>query len=233
MAEDGRKMSKSLGNVVNPDEEVEKWGADSLRIFEMFMGPLEDVKPWNTKGIVGVYRFLEKVWKLQDKISVKSLCDNGASKNKLDSLVHKTIKKVSEDIEAMRFNTAISALMILVNEMEKQENVDAKNYELVVKLLSPFAPFIAEEIWDKLGHAESIFKEIWPEYDPELIKDEEVELVIQVNGKVRDKIKVSADLNEEEAKNIALSSDKIKAHIENKEIKKIIFVKGKLVSIVV
>jgi len=242
MAEDGRKMSKSLGNVVNPDDEVKKWGADSLRLFEMFMGPLEDAKPWNTKGIVGVYRFLEKVWKLQNKIPNFNPEHSGQIPNKsqianiqnskLDILVHKTIKKVSEDIEAMRFNTAISALMILANALEKEEKISLLHYTCYLILLSPFAPFIAEELWSKLGHTESIFMEHWPEYDPAKIQDEEIELVIQVNGRVRDKIQVSADISEGEAKELAKNSEKIKAYIDGKEIRKIIFVKGKLISIV-
>ncbi|MFA7209532.1 MAG: leucine--tRNA ligase [Parcubacteria group bacterium] len=225
LAEDGRKMSKSLGNVVNPDDAVAGFGADSLRIFEMFMGPLEDAKPWNTQGIVGVKRFLERIWRLQEKITDK----DGEG---IRSLVHKTIKKTGEDIEMMKFNTAVSAMMILVNEAEKI-GISQDSYGLFVKILSPFAPHIAEEIWEKLGNTESIFASAWPDYDPGIIKDEEVNLVVQVNGKMRDMLKVGADIDQDGAKAAALESEKIKAHINGKEIRKIIFVPGRLLNIVV
>ena len=225
MAEDGRKMSKSLGNVVNPDDAVAGFGADSLRIFEMFMGPLEDAKPWNTQGIVGVRRFLERIWRLQEKIT------DGESKG-VRSLVHKTIKKAGEDIEMMKFNTAISAMMILVNEAEKN-GIAKDSYGAFVKILAPFAPHIAEEIWEKLGNTESIFASAWPDYDSGLIKDEEINLVVQVNGKMRDMLKVGADIGQDGAKAAALESEKIKAHVAGKEIRKIIFVPGKLLNIVV
>jgi leucyl-tRNA synthetase len=227
LSPDGRKMSKSLGNVVNPDDEVKKYGADALRLFEMFMGPLEDAKPWQTNGLVGTYRFLEKVYRLKSKIQISN------DKSKSNSLVNKTIKKVSEDIENLRFNTAISAMMILANEMDKQEKINDIDYEILITLLSPFAPFLSEELWEKLGHKESIFKEKWPEYDKKLIKDEEIDLIVQINGKVRDKIKVSADISEEEAKKIVLESERIKNFIGDNKIKKTIFVKGRLLSIVI
>ncbi len=235
LAEDGTKMSKSKGNVVNPDDVVKEFGADSLRIFEMFMGSLEDAKPWQTKGIVGVYRFLEKVYKLQTKIS-----DQGTGDSKLNNLIHKTIKKVGKDIEEMKFNTAISQLMILANALDKEKEISLIHYTLYLLLLSPFAPHLSEELWNKLGNhrqggtsKNSIFKEKWPAYDPEMIKDEEIELIIQINGKVRDKITVSADISEEEAKKIALEREKVKNHIAEKEIKKVIFVKGRLINIVI
>ncbi|HRY82812.1 MAG TPA: class I tRNA ligase family protein [Candidatus Moranbacteria bacterium] len=228
LAEDGTKMSKSKGNVVNPDDVVSQFGADSLRCFEMFMGPLEDMKPWQTKGIVGIYRFLERVWKLQNKIQ------NPNNQNtKLDTLVHKTIKKVTEDIEAMRFNTAISSLMILANAFEKEEKISLLHYSYFLLLLSPFAPHISEELWSQLGNKKAIFNESWPKYDPKLIKDEEIEMVVQINGKVRDKIKVSADISEVEAKKIIMESEKIKNYILDKKIKKFIFVKGRLINVVI
>lgn len=230
LAEDGHKMSKSLDNVINPDEEVVRFGADSLRLFEMFMGPLEDAKPWNTKGMVGVYRFLEKVWRMRYKIeSTKYQISN----KRIEILAHKTIKKVTEDIEAMRFNTAISSLMILTNELEKEEKIIITNYQLLITLLSPFAPFITEELWSWLGHKDSIFRESWPKYDPKLIRDDRIELVIQINGKVRDKIEVKSDISEKEAKDLVLKNEKIKTYIEGKDIKKIIFVKGRLMNIVI
>jgi len=197
-------------------------------MFEMFMGPLEDMKPWNTKGIVGIVRFLEKVYKNAGKITDKNITNK-----KLESLFHKTIKKITNDIESLRFNTAISQMMIFANELDKQESISKIQYEKYLILLSPFAPHIAEEIWKKLGHTKSIFLEAWPKYDEKLIQDEEIELVIQINGKVRDKLRVSADITEEDAKKLAVESEKIKSQISGKKIKKIIFVKGKLISIVI
>lgn len=229
LASDGRKMSKSLGNVVNPDTQVKKFGADALRLFEMFMGPLEDSKPWQTNGLVGTYRFLERAYRLKSKIQ-----NNKSQINpKLQIQISKTIKKVSEDIENLKFNTAISALMILTNEMDKQGEICADDYKILILLLSPFTPFLSEELWSQLGHKESIFKERWPEYDKELIKDEEVEIVIQINGKVRDRIIASAEISEKEAKKMALDSEKIKDFVGDKKIKKFIYIKGRLISIVI
>lgn len=239
LAEDGRKMSKRWGNVINPDEVIGRFGADAMRTYEMFMGPFSQSVAWSTNGLTGTYRFLDKAWKIQAKITNDKLQITNKSQNpndqnsKLKTLIHKTIKKVGEDIENFRFNTAISALMILANEMEKQPEIDRRNFEQMLLILSPFAPFITEELWSRLGHTESIFLEKWPEYDPKYIKDEEIELVVQVNGKVRDKILVNADISEEEAKRMAAESEKVKSHIGDKKIKKIIFVKGKLLSIVV
>jgi len=228
LAEDGRKMSKSLENVINPDEIVEKFGADTLRLYEMFMGPLEDSKSWNTKSIIGLKRFLEKVWKLKSMIN-----DQGSTNNKLEILLHKTIKKVTEDIENLRFNTAISAMMILVNEMEKQKNILNSQFSILNSLLAPFAPHIAEELWQQLGHKDSIFLEKWPEYDPKLVKDEEITLIIQINGKLRDQIKAPAGVKEEEAKRLALESKKVIKYMEGKNIQKVIFVKDRLINFVV
>ncbi len=250
LGEDNFKMSKSRGNVINPDKVIGEYGADALRMFEMFMGPLEDMKPWNTKGIVGISRFLNKVWGLQGKIIVGDSKDSAQISNsqflisnqnpkskiqnpKIDALIHKTIKKITDDIENLKFNTAISSLMILINELEKQKSLEIRDWKLVILLLSPFAPHISEELWQKLGHKESIFKEKWPGYDPALIKNEEIDLVIQVNGRVRDIIKSNADISEDEAKKMAMESQKVKAFTNRKEFKKVIFVKGKLINIVV
>jgi len=222
LAEDGRKMSKSLGNVINPDEVVENLGADSLRLYEMFMGPLEDAKPWSTDGIKGVRRFLEKVIKLE--------VTNNKTQN--NALLNKTIKKVTDDIENMKFNTAISAMMIFVNEVQK-EGISKEDFEKFLIILAPFAPHLVEELWEQLGNKESIFLQSWPKYDKKLIKDDVVQLVIQVNGKMRDSIETSVDISENEAKEKALASEKIKKWTEDKEIIKMIFVKNKLINIVV
>src|SRR3989339_606677 len=224
LAEDGRKMSKSLGNVINPDEIVEKYGADVLRLYEMFMGPLEDSKAWNTKSIIGLKRFLERVWRLKSQIPADAKALAGKQNPKLNSFLHKTIKKVTEDIENLRFNTAISAMMMLVNEMEKENNIPITNYQLLITILAPFAPHIAEEIWSSLGHKNSVFLEKWPEHDIELIKDEEITIIVQINGKMRDQLKLAAGAGEEDVKKMALESGKVKKYVEGKNIRKIIFV---------
>ncbi len=228
--EDGRKMSKRWGNVINPDDVISEFGADAVRLYELFMGPFTQNISWSTDGLKGTRRFLEKIYKLVNKVQIESKLKVN---NKLESLSHKTIKKVTEDIENFRFNTAISQMMILVNEMEKQKNIPITNYQSLITILSPFAPHISEELWQKLGHKESIFKEKWPKYDAKLIRDEEIELVIQVNGKVRDRIKASTDISEEEAKKLAMESQKVTQFTNGQEFKKVIFVPGKLINVVV
>ncbi len=234
MAEDGRKMSKRWGNVINPDDIVEEFGADAMRVYEMFMGPFAQSCDWSTKGLIGAKRFLEKVWRLfQEKelISCEGKCAE-ISKT-IPPLFHKTIKKVGEDIESMNFNTAISQMMIFVNECSCHKLLPKSAMENFLILLSPFAPHIAEEIWTNLGHEKSIFLEKWPEFNPNMIKNKIIEMVIQVNGKVRDKIQVSADISETEIKKKALASEKIQKYISNQEIKKVIFVPGKIFNLVV
>lgn len=228
LAKGGEKMSKSRGNVVNPDEMVEQFGADALRAYIMFMGPFDQAVEWDTNGLVGVRRFLEKVWGLQDKISKKASADK-----KVETLLHQIIKKVTEDIEAMRFNTAIAKMMELVNEMSRVEELSEAHYLLLVKLLSPFAPHLCEEIWAQLGNKKSIAFAQWPQYDEKLTIENEITLAVQVNGKLRDTIVVAADISEEDAKKTVLASANVQKWLEGKEPKKIIFVKGKLISIVV
>jgi len=229
LGEGGIKMSKSKGNVINPDNYVKKYGADTVRLYEMFMGPFDQAIAWDDKGVIGVYRFLNRVWELQSKLKTQLTERN---KN-LERILHQTIKKVTEDIENMRFNTAISQMMILVNEMEKFESVPQEIWEKFVLILSPFAPHLAEEMWQRLGHNQTLVFEPWPEYDKALIQADEIELVVQVNGKVRDKIKAPADISEQDAKKLALNSEKIQKWIADKEPRKVIFVKGRLVNIVV
>ena len=224
----GAKMSKSRGNVVTPDYIIKKFGADTMRLYELFMGPAAEATEWSDKGIIGCYRFLQKVWNLQKKIENCKL-----KLVNFEKLLHKTIKKVTEDIENFRFNTAVSALMILTNEFEKFPKLPTANYQLLLKLLAPMAPHIAEELWQNLGHKKSIFLEKWPEYNPKLVKEEIVTLVIQVNGRVRDKIEVKASLSEEKARALAISREKVQKWIEGKEIKKVVFVQGKLINIVI
>lgn len=225
--EDGRKMSKRWGNVVNPDDVVAQFGADTLRLYEMFMGPFAQNISWSAKSVNGMRRFLERVWALQEKIS-----EIKEKNSEPERLLHKTIKKITEDIDNFKFNTAISALMVLSNEFEKQENLSRDYYEKFLLLLSPFAPHITEELWERLGHRKSISLESWPKYNQKLAQEEEIELIIQVNGKVRDRLKAAADISENEAKTLALASEKIKKIIDNKPIKKVVFVRGRLINIV-
>ncbi|MFW0862628.1 MAG: leucine--tRNA ligase [Candidatus Komeilibacteria bacterium] len=219
---DGEKMSKSRGNVINPDEVVEAYGADTLRMYEMFMGPLEDAKPWDTKGIIGIRRFLDKVNAL--KVEDINLGDSHIS------LLHKTIKKVGEDIADFRFNTAISAMMILINEVKA---LDKESYEKFLIILAPFAPHLCEELWFNLGNKESIFKEKWPNYDEKYLKEDSFELVFQVNGKVRDKLNVKVGITQKEVEELVKSSERVQKFLEGNEPKKVIYVPNKLVNIVI
>ncbi len=233
LGEDGNKMSKSKGNVINPDRIVEEFGADSLRLYEMFMGPLDEMKAWNTKSIIGLRRFLDKVWKL----SQKGVSNQRSAKNApLESLLHQTIKKVTEDVAALKFNTAISALMILVNEMDKADHVSRSTYQSLLILLSPFAPHMTEELWAGLGpvggRKKSIFLAPWPQYDGKKIVAETVTLAVQVNGKVRALLAVATGTSEAEVRAMALSNAVVQDRVKGKEIKKVIYIPGKIVSIV-
>ena len=225
----GAKMSKSKGNVINPDEFIKKYGADTLRVYELFMGPADQATEWSDKGVIGVYRFLQRVWKLQ----YKSLTPNKTEDLALSKILHKTIKKVTQDIDNFRFNTAVSSLMILTNELEKQKYLTSNTYCTFLKLLAPFAPHLAEELWQRLGHKKSIFKEKWPEYDVRLVKEDTFDLIIQINGKVRDKVEVPIGIDKLEAEKIALNREKIKKWIGKNKIKKVIYIENKLINIVV
>jgi leucyl-tRNA synthetase len=223
MGEDGEKMSKSRGNVVNPDQVADEHGIDTLRAYEMFMGDFEHAKPWSTKGIIGLRRFIERVWKLQ-------IGDSGTPAN-VKSLLHRTIKKVSEDIEHFKFNTAISAMMIFVNEAEGVA-LDKADYEAFLKILSPFTPHACEELWEACGHADLIATAAWPTYDPALTVDAEVEIALQVLGKVKDRVTIAADAEDAEYERLALQNEKVKAALEGKAVKQVIVVKKRLVNIV-
>ena len=224
LAADGQKMSKSKGNVVSPDEIIEEYGADALRLYEMFMGPLEDMKPWNTKNILGVRRFLDKVWNLQNKIVDEE-------NSEVEKLLHKTIKKVTADIEVLGFNTAISQMMIFINLAQKN-GITKDQYEILLKILSPFAPHIAEELFEAFGNTDFISNQAWPKYDEALAKDDMITIGIQINGKVRDEIELAVDINEDEVKKLVMEKDKIQEWIEGKEIKKFIYVPGRIINIV-
>jgi leucyl-tRNA synthetase len=228
LAEDGRKMSKSLGNVINPDDVIDKYGADVVRMYEMFMGPFEQESIWSTEGIEGINRFVNKVWNLFNEAEII----NKSPDEETLRIIHKTIKKVTEDIENFGFNTAISSLMIYVNHLIKFPKKPKIALKILLLLLAPFAPHMCEELWSLSGNKNSIFKESWPQYIDELTKDKILEIPIQVNGRLRDKIFVSEEVAEEEIKNLALSSDRVKSYIEDKNVKKIIYIKSKLVNIV-
>jgi len=226
------KMSKSKGNVINPDAVIQEYGADTLRCYEMFMGPFEQAIAWDTQGVKGVRRFLEKVWRL--KLKVKNQKSKLKIKNqKLNFLLHKTIKKVSEDIESLKFNTAIASLMILANEMEKEKEIPQKLFSTFLILLSPFAPHLTEELWHQLGYKKSIFLQKWPKYDPKMITEERVTIVVQVNGKVRDKIETEKGISKEQAVKLVLAREKIKKWVDQKRIEKTIFIPDRLINFVV
>jgi len=228
MASDGRKMSKSLGNVINPDEMVETFGADSTRMYEMFMGPFNQPIAWSVDNIVGVRRFIERVWKIKEKVSDDAETSVGAV-----SLLHKTIKKVSDDIEDFKFNTAVSSLMILVNEFDKQKKISSKDFRLLLKILSPFAPHVSEELWFDLGEGGSVVVEKWPDYDEKKIVSEGFDIAVQVNGKVRGSFHIDSEIGEEEIKNQAMKVESVRKWISGESIKKVIYVENKLVNIVV
>ncbi|HDA6848061.1 TPA: leucine--tRNA ligase [Staphylococcus aureus] len=232
LGEGNEKMSKSKGNVINPDDIVQSHGADTLRLYEMFMGPLDAAIAWSEKGLDGSRRFLDRVWRLMvnedGTLSSKIVTTNNKS---LDKVYNQTVKKVTEDFETLGFNTAISQLMVFINECYKVDEVYKPYIEGFVKMLAPIAPHIGEELWSKLGHEESITYQPWPTYDEALLVDDEVEIVVQVNGKLRAKIKIAKDTSKEEMQEIALSNDNVKASIEGKDIMKVIAVPQKLVNI--
>jgi leucyl-tRNA synthetase len=232
------KMSKSRGNVINPDQVVGQYGADSMRLYEMFMGPLEATKPWSMRGVEGVYRFLNRVWRLyiDDRAedmrladAVKEIAPDRATQRKL----HQTIQKVTEDLDGMAFNTAISAMMELTNHLTGLDARPRSVLNTFALLLSPFAPHLAEELWRALGHSKTLAYEPWPTFDPALLKQDEIEVPIQVNGKLRSKVTVPADIDSAALEKAALADEKIRALIEGKTIRKVIVVPKKLVNIVV
>ena len=232
LASDGRKMSKRWGNVINPNDVIDQFGADAFRLYEMFMGPFTQHIAWNTDGVVGTRRFLEKVWRLQEKVVGNK--QKGVSEDKnIESLLHQTIKKVTGDIEEFKFNTAISSLMILVNALEKEPEIQKSRFKILLTLLSPFAPHMAEELWSQLGEKKSIFLAPWPKYDAKKIVAETTNVAVQVNGKVRTVLAIATGTTEDEVKAQALADANVKLHIADKTVRKVIYIPGKIVSIVV
>jgi leucyl-tRNA synthetase len=232
------KMSKSRGNVINPDRVVDQYGADSMRLYEMFMGPLEAVKPWSMRGVEGVYRFLSRVWRLYigerdtQVVLSASVQDVAPDRDTLRKL-HQTIQKVTEDLDGMRFNTAIAAMMELSNHLTKLPVKPRSALEPFVLLLSPFAPHLAEELWRTLGHPDTLAYEPWPRFDPGRTKEDQIEVPVQVNGKLRARLSVPADIDEAALKAAALADEQVQKFIGGKQVRKIIIVPGKLVNIVV
>jgi leucyl-tRNA synthetase len=233
LGEDNQKMSKSRGNVVNPDQMIDRFGADAVRMYEMFMGPLEAMKPWSTRGVEGVTRFLERVWRLMVDEDGRLSDAVVTSPPSLDHqrLLHQTIKKVTDDIEGLRFNTAISQMMVFTNEMTKAERRPRGLLEPFVLLLSPFAPHLAEELWARLGHKPSVAQQPWPVYDPALAASDRLTIPVQVNGRLRGKVEVEADVARERVE--ALARAQVAEWLQGKDPRKVVYVEKKLINFVV
>ncbi len=234
LGEDNQKMSKSRGNVINPDDIVRQYGADTLRTYEMFMGPLEMVKPWSTTGLQGLFRFLNRVWRLcvAEGGDLSTAVTSVPPTEEENRLLHGTIKKVTQDIEQLKFNTAISALMIFVNEMTKLQTRSRKTMETFTLLLSPFAPHIAEELWKKLGHQESLAYESWPVWEERFLVEREVEIAVQVNGKIRGRLVIPKGLDEKAVRERVLAEESIQKWIQDKSIVKFVLVPDRLVNVI-
>jgi leucyl-tRNA synthetase len=239
LGEDGRKMSKSFGNVVNPDDVVKEYGADSLRLYEMFMGPLEQVKPWSMKGVEGVSRFLARVWRVAfeenqagEWVTSSKIQDVPCTDKALLKVVHETIKKVTDDIAKMSFNTAISQMMVCTNAFTQAEVVPLNEFRLLLHVLNPFAPHLSEELYSRLGGASVLADAAWPQHDEAALVTDEIELVVQVNGKLRDKVIVAKDADQATVEAAALASPRVKEQTDGKTVRKVIVVPGRLVNIV-
>ena len=233
LGEDNQKMSKSRGNVVNPDDMMDQFGADAVRLYEMFMGPLEAMKPWSSRGVEGVTRFLDRVWRLMvtEDGGLSSSVVTAAPSVEQQRLLHQTIKKVSEDIDELRFNTAIAQMMVFTNEMTKADQRPRALLEPFVLLLSPFAPHVAEELWAILGHAPSVSQQTWPVYDPALTVSDRLTIPVQINGKLRGKIEVAADTARDVVERTARET--VAEWLQGSEPKKVIYVEKKLVNFVI
>jgi leucyl-tRNA synthetase len=231
-------MSKSKLNVVNPDDVIADYGADSMRLYELFMGPLEVQKPWQMKGVEGVYRFLQRTWRLivDEKtggLNPKLTETPSSSEPELERTLHKTIKKVDSDTETLQMNTGIAQMMIFVNEATTAKTLPIETAKTFLRLLSPYAPHLCEELWQRLGEKELIAHAEWPSYDESLCIDETITIVVQINGKKRDELQVPKDTGREELETLALASERVKKFSEGREPKKVIVVPGRLVNIVV
>ncbi len=228
LGENNEKMSKSRGNVVNPDEVVEEFGADAFRTYEMFIGAFDQSTPWSQQGLKGCYKFLERVWNLQSIVN-----DEEGYSADLEKNINKAIKKVGEDFERMKFNTAIATMMSLVNDFSKKGSVTKGEYKTLITLLNPVAPHMTEELWLTYGNGELLSLQPWPKYDEGKTVDDEIEIVVQINGKIKDKLMIPAGLDKDGTQEAAMNTEKIKGLIEGKNVVKVIAVPGKLVNIVV
>jgi len=235
LGEDGEKMSKSRGNVVNPDVIIDRYGADAFRLYEMFMGPLEAVKPWNTRSIEGVDRFLQRLWRVvvgpEERLNPAIQPDPPS--DELRVAMHRAIQKVTEDVEHLRFNTAISQLMVFVNRLAEETVIPRAAVETLLLLVAPLAPHLAEELWQRLGHAESLAYEPWPSFDPLVLTEASIQWIVQVNGKLRAKLTLPAEIGEEQVKAAALADEQVKRHLDNRPLKQVIIVPKRLVNLVV
>ncbi len=223
------KMSKSKKNVINPDDILKEYGADAFRAYEMFMGPFDASKPWDMRGIEGISRFLKRIYSWADGLKISK---QAALPKELEILKHKTIKKVTQDIESFNFNTAVSSLMIYFNELVKYKEVDEDSFAVFLKLLHPFAPHLTDELWQNAGRQTFLLQETWPSFDNALLLEEQIEIGVQINGKIKDRVKLAADSDKQAHEQAALSSNKVKTLLEGMNIVKIIVVPGKMVSIV-
>ena len=228
LGEGGEKMSKSKGNVVNPNDMVRDYGADALRTYEMFIGDYNKDAAWSENGLKGCFKFLNRVWNIQDKLN-----DNDDYTNEIVPIIHKTIKKVTDDIETLNYNTAISALMILLNEMDKLDSVSKKDYRTLLQLLNPFAPHITEELNDICHLGDEFTVSTWPSYDESKLVDSTIKIGVQVNGKLRGTISIAKDEDREVVESLALEEENVKKHIDGKEIVKVIVVPNRIVNIVI
>jgi leucyl-tRNA synthetase len=216
--------------VINPDDVVKTYGADTLRVYEMFMGPFEAGLPWSTENIIGSRRFIERVWRLGEKVTSKKLTPE---ESVYQNTLHKTIQKVTDDIVTFSYNTAVSAMMIALNEMEKSEKVYKSDMELFLKILHPFAPHVTEELWKELGNKTSLVKEKWPKADHKKMKDAEITIAVQINGKVRGEVKIQPENTETEVLEKVHIMPEIQKWLTGQEVKKVIFVKNRLINIVI
>jgi leucyl-tRNA synthetase len=232
LGEDGQKMSKSVGNVVNPDVMIDRYGADAMRLYEMFMGPLEAMKPWSAKGVEGISRFLDRVWRLVlDEDGRVTVSDDTADPD-ATRVLHQTIQKVTEDVEGLRFNTAIAQMMVFTNEATPLPSRPRALIEPFVLLLAPFAPHLAEELWERLGHLGGLAYETWPSYDPALLRTDTVTVAVQVNGKLRATLELARGIDQAAAQEAALADERVRRHLDGKSLRKAIYVQDKLINLV-
>jgi leucyl-tRNA synthetase len=234
LGEDGQKMSKSVGNVVNPDDLIDQYGADAVRLYEMFIGPLEASKPWSTKGVEGITRFLDRVWRLfldeDGRLSSALSGEEPALESR--RLLHQTIRKVTEDLDELKFNTAIAQMMVFVNELNRLERRPRSLLEPFALILSPFAPHLGEELWHRLGHDRTLAYEPWPVWDPALVVEDRVTVAVQVNGKLRATLSLPRDSDQSAARAAALEDQRVRRFVDGAEVRKVIYVPNKLLNLV-